>query len=151
MSKYNFDSIRADYLTPPEIYQKVLEFLGIDKFNLDVCCSNEHIPAEKYYKLGEYDGLMNDWEKFNWCNPPYCECEKWVKKAYEEQQKDNTTVMLIPVRTETKYWHKYILKNEKLDIIFLLKGTKFLDPETKEPMGIFKNALCIVYFWGDIK
>ena len=44
------------------------------------------------------------------CNPPYGrEIIKWVRKAYYESHKDNTLVcMLIPARTDTKFFHDYI-------------------------------------------
>ena len=82
----------------------------------DVCCSNENVPAYNYFKYGQKDGLRESWFKYNYCNPPFDECKKWVQKAYGEQFKGNTTIMLIPVRTETAYWHDYILYN-KYDIV----------------------------------
>ena len=53
--------------------------------------------------------------------------------------------MLIPVRTETKYWHDYILFNNDVTIEWLRKGYKFLNRDNEE-MGVFKNALALVYF-----
>lgn len=143
--KYNFDSNANDYKTPPILYKMALYYWSIDKFDLDTCCSDENIPAFKYYKYGEHDGLTEEWEEFNWCNPPYNECEKWVKKAYEERKKFKLTAMLIPARTETAYWHKYILNNDECDVHFLRKGYKFLNADNEE-MGVFKNALALVYF-----
>lgn len=137
-----------DYKTPPELYQKALNFLGQKYFSCDVCCSDFHIPARLYYVNGKIDGLKYDWSFYNWCNPPFNECSKWIKKAYEEQQKGSVTCMLLPVRTETKYWHDYILNNPKVYIDWLRKGYRFLDKDNKE-MGIFKNALALVYFLAD--
>ena len=57
-------------------------------------------------------------------------------------------MLLIPVRTETAYWHDYILHNENVEITWLRKGYRFINPETKQPMGIFKNALAFVLFKG---
>lgn len=56
--------------------------------------------------------------------------------------------MLIPVRTETKYWHEYILFNPNVEIEWLRKGYSFLNPDDLKPMGVFKNALALVYFKG---
>lgn len=53
--------------------------------------------------------------------------------------------MLIPVRSETRYWHDYILYNTNVYIDWLRKGYKFLDADGNE-LGIFKNALALVYF-----
>ena len=54
-------------------------------------------------------------------NPPYGRVIKdWIKKAYEEAQKDNTTVVaLIPARTDTRYWHDYVMKAQA---IYFVKG-----------------------------
>lgn len=146
MSKYNFEQKRNDYMSPPELVKKALAVKNRQEFDLDVCCSDFNIPAIHYYKEGEYDGLKNDWYKLNWCNPPFDQCAKWIKRAYEEQQEGNETVMLIPVRTETKYWHDYILFNPKVKIEWLRKGHCFIHPETKKPMDVFKNAIALVYF-----
>lgn len=146
MSKYNFEQKRSDYETPPELYNLALQIMGINKFDLDTCCSRNNIPANHFFINGFVDGLLWDWEDFNWCNPPYKECDKWVKKAYDEQQKGHQTVMLIPVRTETKYWHDYILTNPNVQIYWLRKGFGFIDPDTGKSCGVFKNALALVHF-----
>lgn len=44
-----------------------------------------------------------------WLNPPYSNILDFTCKArYESLYRGVTTVMLIPSRTDTKYWHKYI-------------------------------------------
>jgi hypothetical protein len=67
-------------------------------------------------------------------NPPYGrEIGKWVKKSYEEGLKPNTlVVMLIPARTDTRYFHDYILG--KAEIRFIKGRLKFinLDGDGKE-------------------
>jgi len=164
MSKYNFEQKRNDYMTPPELIENLLKDIGVDKFDLDVCCSQRNIPANYHYIDYIDDGLTSVWEKLNWMNPPFDVCDKWVKKAYQEQQKGNTTYSLIPVRTETKFWHDCILFNPHCEIRYLRKGLCFIDPETMKPIqmevmnkktgtkqlkdGVFKNALAIVIFKG---
>ena len=37
-----------------------------------------------------------------------CGIASWVKKAYEESLRGVTTVMLLPCRTDTPWWHDYI-------------------------------------------
>ena len=146
--KYNFDFIRNDYKTPPVLYNMALRKWEISKFNLDTCCSEENIPAQRYYINREKDGLKEPWDCYSWCNPPFNECAKWVEKAYNEyKERGCNIVMLLPVRTETAYWHKYILNNPDVDIVWLRKGYKFLDKDNQE-MGVFKNALALVFFKG---
>ena len=143
--KYNYTMNANDYKTPPELYQKALKFIGQEHFSCDVCCSERNIPAIIHFIEGERNGLTEDWEYYNWCNPPFNECKKWIEKAFKEQQEGNTTCMLIPVRTETKYWHDFILNNPAIHLEWLRKGYKFLDKNNNE-MGVFKNALALVYF-----
>lgn len=159
VQKYNFSQERSDYLTPPEMIQEIfqeLNLLGIfagEKFDCDVCCSQKNIPAWNHFIDGENDGLTLEWHNLNYCNPPYKTCDKWVKKAFKEFQNGKTSVLLIPARTETKYWQDYILKEgyavrENVHVRFLRKGLCFLNPETSEKMGVFKNALAVVIFDG---
>ena len=159
--KYNYTNNRNDYLTSNPLLEQIWAFVlwTLKKvnnytFDLDTCCSQRNIPAKHYYIDGETDGLTADWMKFNYCNPPFNECEKWVKKAVEEQKKGNTTVMLIPARTETMYWQDNILfEGEQpckgVAVKFLPKKYCFLNPETHRSMGVFKNALAIVIFNGE--
>lgn len=155
MPKYSYEKNENTYLTPPVLIQRGLQILALlkgkataDKFDCDVCCSNENVPALQYFKNGSKDELKESWTEYNWCNPPFDQCKQWVQKAYGEQQKGNTTIMLIPVRTETAYWFDYILYNPDVTIHWLRKGYRFLHPETKQEMGIFKNALALVVFKG---
>lgn len=174
--KYNFESKRNDYLTPPELVDKILKKIGQHKFLGDVCCSQPNIPALFYAVEGRIDGLKVSWNykdydatcesglTWAYCNPPYDTCATWVKKAYQEQQRGTNSVLLIPARTETKFWHDYILGEdgfgfkEGVEVQFLKKGICFLDPDTGEKIkmksgdkivdGVYKNSLAVVYFRG---
>lgn len=155
MAKYSYEKKDNTYLTPPELIDKALQILALEKqqkltekFDCDVCCSNENIPAVNYFKNGVKDGLIESWYSYNYCNPPFDECKKWVQKAYGEQQQGKTSILLIPVRTETAYFHDYILHNPDVNIIWLRKGYRFINPQNNQPMGVFKNALAFVVFRG---
>lgn len=156
MPKYSYEKNDNTYLTPYSLIKRGLQILNqlkghtivSERFDLDVCCSNTNIPANNYYTHPEHDGLRENWMEYNWCNPPFDQCKQWVQKAYGESLKGNTTIMLIPVRTETSYWHEYILYKENVDIHWLRKGYRFLNPKTKEELGVFKNALAFVVFKG---
>ena len=69
------------------------------------------------------------------CNPPYGkEISKWVKKCFVESQKENTIcVMLIPARTDTKWFHDYIYKKPNVEIIFIKGRLKFGDSKNSAP------------------
>lgn len=69
----------------------------------------------------KFDWLEIDWEKINFVNPPYniTDKPKFVKKAYDEYLKWNTSVLLIPATTETKWFHDYLVWNAW---IYFIKG-----------------------------
>lgn len=77
------------------------------------------------------------------CNPPYGkEIAKWVQKSFEESRKKNTlVVMLIPARTDTKYFHDFIYG--KAEIRFIRGRLKFGNAKTAAPFPsmvvIFRN------------
>jgi DNA N-6-adenine-methyltransferase (Dam) len=51
-----------------------------------------------------------DWSReVVWCNPPFGSIEPWVRKAYEESLRGATVVMLLPCRTDTAWWHDWIV------------------------------------------
>lgn len=104
MDKVMFSSIRLDWQTPKKFYEKLNnEF----HFDFDPC------PIEP-----DFDGLNIEWGKRNFVNPPYGkEIGKWCKKAYEEYLKGKIIVMLIPSRTDTKWWHDYIMKATEIRFI----------------------------------
>ena len=53
------------------------------------------------------------------CNPPYGkEMYKWVEKCYFEGRKEHTTVvLLIPARTDTKYFHDFQTQQQLLPLV----------------------------------
>ena len=71
------------------------------------------LPKRKtfFYKIGGGDRVF--------CNPPYGkEIYKWVEKCYIEGHKENTlVVMLIPARTDTKYFHDFILNRSEIRFV----------------------------------
>ena len=68
-----------------------------------------------------------------WCNPPYCrKTGLWVKKAYEEHQHTGcTVVMLLPSRTDVRWFHDYILG--KAEIRFIKGRLKFGENKNSAP------------------
>jgi len=96
-------------------------------FNLDPCASHETAKCKNYFTPQE-DGLNKDWIMNNgrmarvFMNPPYGrEIAKWIKKAWEESQKNGALVIcLIPARTDTSYWHDYIFPFA--DTILFIRG-----------------------------
>lgn len=89
-------------------------------FTCDVCATKDNAKCSNYYTI-ENDGLQKEWNGTCWMNPPYGrEIGKWVKKASES---NCTTVCLLPARTDTKWFHDYVLN--KAEIRFLRGRLKF--------------------------
>ena len=105
-----------EWATPIDFFNKLNEEF---EFTLDPCCTHENAKCKKHYTI-EDDGLSKDWggERV-FVNPPYGkEISKWVEKSYNESQKENTlVVMLIPARTDTKYFHKFIYHKAEIRFI----------------------------------
>ena len=117
-----FSSNTDEWYTPNDFY-KILddEF----HFNLDPCATDENHKCDHYFTR-ETDGLSKKWGGYNvFCNPPYGRTVGlWVKKAYEESKMPNTlVVMLLPARTDTKWFHDYIYG--KAEIRFIKGRLKF--------------------------
>ena len=77
------------------------------------------------------------------CNPPYSKISAWVEKAYMESLKDNTiVVMLIPARTDTRYFHDFIY--HRSEVRFIRGRLKFGDAKNNAPFPsmvvIFRSA-----------
>lgn len=136
-----FSSKRMDWETPQDFFDKLnVEF----HFTLDPCANEQNAKCKKFYTI-EQDGLAQSWQgEIVFCNPPYGrELSKWVEKAYKESRKPNTiVVMLIPARTDTKYFHQYIYK--KSEIRFIKGRLKFVNSTNGAPFPsmvvVMKNA-----------
>ena len=111
-----FSSNSLEWATPREFFRKLdSEF----NFDLDPCSQIHNALCAKFY-TPEDDGLIQNWEGATaFVNPPYGRgIGDWVKKAYEEGCKPNTTVvMLIPSRTDTRYWHDYVMRADEIRFI----------------------------------
>lgn len=96
-----------NWATPQDFFDKLNEEFH---FTLDPCADSENYKCDLFFTR-EQNGLNQDWGGHTvFCNPPYGrEIADWVKYAYEQSQKpDTTVVMLIPARTDTRYFHEYI-------------------------------------------
>ena len=118
-----FSSKSDEWETPQDLFNSLNDEFH---FTLDPCSTHENHKCDKYYTQ-EDDGLSKDWVgETVFCNPPYGRSiGKWVEKCYKESLKGSTVVMLIPSRTDTKWFHKYIYN--KAEIRFLKGRLKFIN------------------------
>lgn len=122
-----------NWSTPKDFYDTLNKEFN---FDFDPC------PLNLEAVTSENDGLLIDWGKSNYINPPYSRelKEAFVKKAITESKKGKLCVMLLPVSTSTKLFHDVILP-EKPEIRFIKGRIKFCGVNTKGEFVTTKSPM----------
>lgn len=109
-------------------------------FTVDVAANAGNAKCERFYDI-DSDGLMQDWTgETVWCNPPYGDRIKdWMYKAATS---DATTVLLVPARTDVKWFHDIVLP--RAEVRFIKGRLKFGGSKDPAPfptmLVIFRNG-----------
>jgi hypothetical protein len=122
-----------EWYTPKWIFDK----LDMD-FDIDVCAPKggvEWIPSKKHFSI-EDDGLAQEWHGKVWCNPPFMEAGKWMKKFHEH----GNGVALCPV-SKSKWFDEFI-QDPKAKIEILPSFLKFNHNST---MCSVRSPCCLIY------
>lgn len=134
-------SLRMDWATPRALFEMLdREF----HFTLDVCAEEKTTTCEEWFGAGALDRA---WVPVKdgavWCNPPYGRgLSDWVEKAYREAETNfQTVVMLLPARTDTRWFHSYCLN--KAEIRFLSGRLEFDDRPTTRGRCPFPSIIVI--------
>ena len=143
MNKELFTSNSNEWETPQDLFDELNKEFN---FDVDVCATKENAKCKKFYTK-ENNGLKQDWlGKVVWCNPPYGrEVTSWIDKAYKSQTNSYSTtiVMLLPARTDTRWFHNYLYG--KAEIRFIKGRLKFSNSKNSAPFPsmivILKNKL----------
>jgi len=124
----HFSKKSDEWATPRDLFEKLNAKFD---FTLDPCATELNAVCPKYYTR-EQDGLTQSWEGERvFCNPPYSDLKRWIKKCHEETQNGCLVVMLIPARTDTIAFHEYIYG--RYEIEFLKGRLKFGDSVNSAP------------------
>ena len=141
LSKTLFSSKTDEWYTPQYLFDELNDEFH---FTLDPCASDQNHKCDLYFTRQD-DGISKNWGGYSvFCNPPYGRgIGRWVQKASEESKKPNTTVvMLIPARTDTKWFHEYIYG--KAEIRFVRGRIRFGGATANAPFPsmivVFRNA-----------
>jgi len=115
MHSVHFSSRSGEWPTPPDIFAELDREFG---FTLDPCATAENAKCAKFYTRAE-DGLAQSWAgEVVFMNPPYGRAVgAWIEKAYRESQNGATVVCLIYARTDTHYWHRYVMRASEIRLI----------------------------------
>ena len=102
------------------------------QFDMDPCATDENRKCLLFFDK-EADGLKQNWGGYHvWCNPPYSQVTSWVRKAFMESRKTGTVVvMLLPARTDTKWFQNFVL--HRSEIRFIKGRVKFGGAENNAP------------------
>lgn len=124
-----------EWETPQEFFEKLdSEF----NFEIDVCATSENSKCSSFIGKDD-DGLSLEWQGHRcWMNPPYSQVAKWMKKAHEESQKGSTVVCLVPARTDTKWFHDFVIG--KAEVRFIKGRLRF---GSSQYNATFPNMLVI--------
>lgn len=132
IGKALFSSRCSTWETPQHVFDELdSEF----HFTLDVCATSATAKCKTFHKPPFFceDGLSANWSnQVCWMNPPYGRnIGQWICKAYEESRRGATVVGLLPVRTDTVWFHKFI--NGNTEIRFVRGRLKFGESKNGAP------------------
>jgi hypothetical protein len=120
----HFSSASVHWATPEGLYQDLNKEFN---FNDDPC------------PLHGEGGLDRRWGSRTFCNPPYGRSiAKWTLKALKENERGSLVVLLVPSRTDTRWWHEHIML--ATEIRFLRGRLTFGDATNTAP---FPSCLAI--------
>ena len=140
-----FSSRTDEWATPQEFFDELdREF----HFELDACALPSNAKCERFY-TPEEDGLKQPWVYASsvFCNPPYGRTiGRWVRKAAEAAAAGCTVVMLLPARTDTRWFHDYIYLKPGVKLRFVRGRLKFGDGKNSAPFPSM-----VVIFGGDAR
>ena len=138
-----WSSKSCEWETPKDLFDRLNEEFH---FTLDPCANEYNHKCDKYYTI-EQDGLKQDWSgETVFCNPPYGRTvSKWVQKCFQEVYagKCSCAVMLIPARTDTRWFHDWIYN--KAEVRFIKGRLRFGGQSQDAPFP----SMVVVYRGGD--
>ena len=139
MEKKNilFSHKSDEWETPLNVFEPLEKEFG--DFDFDVSATKHNTKCNFFFSKEE-DSLSKKWGRKNWCNPPYSQVNDFAQKALNEQQRGNMTVMLIPARTDTRFFHDYIYNKPDVEIRFVKGRIKFISPDGSLLRGIKMNG-----------
>ena len=127
-----YSSRTDEWETPQKLFDRLNYIFS---FDIDAAASDSNAKLPVYYTQKD-DSLRQDWRgKKVWCNPPYGkQIKKWVAKAAETVKDNNSlVVMLIPARTDTQWFHDYILNNPQAHTVFIRGRIRFGNSSENAP------------------
>lgn len=137
----HFSSKKTEWKTPVELLEKVYALAPVD---LDPCCSDKHVRADRHYIWPEADGLEKPWSGVVYMNPPYGrQISAWCEKAADEAEDGAVVVGLLPARVDTRWFQEQVFARARA-IVFVKGRLTFEGAEHSAPF-----PSCLVLWGGD--
>jgi site-specific DNA-methyltransferase (adenine-specific) len=111
ISRALFSSARTRWETPMALFRALdHEF----SFTLDVCATPLNRKCLRHFTRAQ-NALRQRWTGVCWMNPPYGRAiSAWILKAYQESARGAVIVCLLPARTDTSWWHDYVMRANEI-------------------------------------
>lgn len=120
-----------DWATPSDIYKHFIE----DCKCIDPCPLN--YPSDNRFNIYMHANL--------YINPPYSKINEWVNFIKHNLFYSNTIFLLIPSRTDTKYFHELMHLDCAIELYFIKGRLKFGDSKLSAP---FPSVIIKFYDMG---
>ena len=134
MTAYMPPSQTDNWATPLDLWQRLNE---LHRFDVDAAASQSNHLCDKWYGLdhpdeSRRDGLDAQWDGDSiWINPPYGRVIKdWTRAALDHHRMGANVVMLLPARTDTRWFHDDCKQG---DIEFIKGRLKFGGSKVSAP------------------
>lgn len=112
---------KDDWQTPFSLFNHLNE---IYHFNFDAAATEENTKCVEF----SGDSLNEPWGDTTWLNPPFSKKSEFIEKAFEERDNGNTTVMLLPASTGSKWFRKMSCMAD--EILFIVGRLTFVGAPT---------------------
>lgn len=134
-----------NYQTPAHVFSQLNEIFS---FTTDAACTSVNKLCPQGFCIDQgFNGLEQSWSYHRiFCNPPFSNKDKWIRKAHEEvaSGKCPICVMILPLNCMSTEAFQEIIDLYHYDI--LKQRIAFINPETGKPQTGNNTGTVIVYF-----
>ena len=134
--------VSDEWATPRDLFDRLH---AIHVFDLDAAATPDNALCARHFTK-EQNALTQSWAPARavWLNPPYSQCAAFVAKAAAEVSRSVILVtMLLPTRTDTRWFHEHIYRRPGSEIEFIKGRLRFSDATHAAPFPSM-----IVRLWG---
>ena len=127
-----FSSAKEDWGTPQWLFDACDR---VFKFTLDAAASRENALCPEYFTKAD-NSLLQEWHESTWVNPPYGRgiTGEFVAVAFRQAfYGDKTSVLLLPARTDVRWFHEFIYEMPRVSHRFIHGRLKFRGAESGAP------------------